>query len=294
MALTLVEAAKLSNDVVLAGVIETVVYESETLQRLPFIELNGNALTYNRENTASTASWYAVGATWSESTPDFTQVTANLTILGHDADVDNYIRQTRSNVQDVEAAILALAAKSVAQEFDNQFINGDGTGNKITGLKSATPAAQQVAQAANGATLTLAKLDEMIDKVRPGKPHALIMSKRSRRKLKELRRGQSAAVIETSMGAFGQMVTTYDGIPVTINEWQSDTETKGAGSATSSTIYALQFGEGAIAGLTNGGIQLERIGSLETRDATRTRLKWYVGLAIFNTLKLAYLDGVQD
>ena len=50
MALTLAEAAKLSNDVVLQGVIETAVKESRVLQILPFIEMVGNALTYNREN----------------------------------------------------------------------------------------------------------------------------------------------------------------------------------------------------------------------------------------------------
>ncbi|MFN8639322.1 MAG: hypothetical protein U0360_07660 [Dehalococcoidia bacterium] len=39
MALTLTEGAKLSNDVLLEGVIETVISESPVLQRLPFIEI---------------------------------------------------------------------------------------------------------------------------------------------------------------------------------------------------------------------------------------------------------------
>ncbi len=48
MALTLTEAAKLSNDLLLAGVIETIVKESPVLQALPFVEITGNGLTYNR------------------------------------------------------------------------------------------------------------------------------------------------------------------------------------------------------------------------------------------------------
>ena len=48
MALTLAEAAKLSNDILLIGVIETIVYESPVLQVLPFIEIVGNGLTYNQ------------------------------------------------------------------------------------------------------------------------------------------------------------------------------------------------------------------------------------------------------
>ena len=36
------------------------------------------------------------------------------------------------------------------------------------------------------------------------------------------------------------------------------------------------------------------VGSLETKDASRVRVKWYASLALFNTLKLAKLTGVRD
>src|SRR3989338_7910579 len=104
MALTLAEAAKLSNDVLLTGVIETVIQDSPVLQVMPFIEIVGNGLTYNRENAAATAAFFDVGDTWTESTPTFTQITATLKILGGDADVDQYVATTRSNAQDIEAA----------------------------------------------------------------------------------------------------------------------------------------------------------------------------------------------
>jgi hypothetical protein len=38
---------------------------------------------------------------------------------------------------------------------------------------------------------------------------------------------------------------------------------------------------------------VETIGSLETKDATRTRVKWYVSMALFNTIKVAKLIGVR-
>jgi hypothetical protein len=41
MALTKTEAAKLTNDLLLRGVIETVVKESQILQYLPFMEVTG-------------------------------------------------------------------------------------------------------------------------------------------------------------------------------------------------------------------------------------------------------------
>ena len=101
MALTLAEAAKLSNDMLLQGVVETIVKDSPVLQRLPFIEIAGNGLTYNQEKTLPDIDFYDVGDTWSESTPTFEQLTANLKIMGGDADVDNYLKATRSNIQDL-------------------------------------------------------------------------------------------------------------------------------------------------------------------------------------------------
>ena len=82
MALTLAEAAKLSNDLVMQGVIETIIQDSPILRVLPFIEITGNGLTYNRENAAAAAAFFSVGDTWTESTPTFTQITATLTIVG--------------------------------------------------------------------------------------------------------------------------------------------------------------------------------------------------------------------
>jgi hypothetical protein len=54
MALTLDEAAKLSNDMLLQGVVETIVKDSPVLQQMPFIEIVGNVLTYNQEKTLPT------------------------------------------------------------------------------------------------------------------------------------------------------------------------------------------------------------------------------------------------
>ena len=42
MALTLVEASKLSNDMLLQGVVETIIKESSVLRQMPFIEIVGN------------------------------------------------------------------------------------------------------------------------------------------------------------------------------------------------------------------------------------------------------------
>lgn len=304
MALTLTEAAKLSTDVLRAGVIETTVKESPVLQALPFVEITGNALLYNRENAAPTAAWYAVGDTWTEGVSTFTQVSAALKILGGDADVDRYVQQTRSNVQDIEAAVLELKAKAVARQFEDTFLYGDAGSapNEFTGLHNTIAAGQRVAMGsgATPAALSLAKLDETIDLVRPGKPDLLLMSRRTRRALSAYARANQSP-ISYGIDQFGQQVAFYNGIRIGVSDYLTDTETIASGTyavktgGTASSIFALKFGEDALVGITNGGLQIEDLGSLETKDARRHRIKWYVnGVVLFSTLAAAVVDGISS
>src|SRR5688500_13527408 len=198
MAMTKTEAAKLTNDVLLRGVIETIVSDSSILQVLPFEDVTGTAITYNRENAAPAVDWYAVGDTWAESTPTFTQVTAGLRILGGDADVDNFLQQTYRNPNDLEAEVIALKAKATAYEFSQTFYDGNTgtTPKQFDGLVTLVTAGQTIETATNGAALTLDKLDELLDLVKPGRPDALCMAKRTRRKLSSLRRS-SGNLLET-------------------------------------------------------------------------------------------------
>ena len=306
MALTLAEASKLSNDVLLQGVVETIVKDSPILRHLPFIEIVGNGLTYNQEKILPSIDFYDVGDSWDESTPTFEQITANLKIMGGDADVDNFLKATRSNVQDLETAVIELKAKALQDKFEDTFIYGDSSANakQFDGLKTlidtATASDQVIAMGDTGATLTLNKLDELVDAVKGGKPDMLLMSRRTRRKINALGRA-AGGMMDTDRDTWGNFVQLWDGIPIGVNDWTLDThvlvdglETATTGG-TCSTIYAIQFGEGGLCGLTSPGfLQAEPIGSLENTDASRTRVKWYVSLALFSAIKAAALIGVQD
>ncbi|MGB2814688.1 MAG: major capsid protein [Dehalococcoidales bacterium] len=306
MALTLAEASKLSNDMLLQGVVETIIKESPVLQRQPFIEIVGNGLTYNQEKTLPSVDFYDVGDTWAESTPTFEQITANLKIMGGDADVDNFLKTTRSNIQDLEAAVVELKAKAVKDKFEETFIYGDSatSAKQFDGLRvlidPTTASDQVIAMGDTGATLTLSKLDELIDAVKGGKPDMLIMSRRSRRKINALVRA-SGGLVDNDRDQWGNFVQLWDGIAIGVNDWILDTHAVSGSVETGTTggdcsaIYAVQFGEWALCGLTApGGLTVEPIGSMESKDATRTRVKWYVSLALFSAVKAAALIGVKD
>jgi hypothetical protein len=188
MAMTKAEAAKLTQDLLLRGVIETVVKESQLLQLLPFMEVTGTAVTYNREATMPAAQFYDVGDAWQEATPTFAPVTTALKILGGDADVDNFLQATYADPNDIEAEVIGSRAKAVAHLFSDAFFNGDAAANPkaFDGISRAIPAAQTLAAGANGGPLTLDLMDQLIDLVKPGRPDALLVSKRTRRKLSGL------------------------------------------------------------------------------------------------------------
>jgi hypothetical protein len=306
MALTLAEAAKLSNDMLMQGVVETIVKDSPVLQRLPFIEIVGNGLTYNQEKTLPNIDFYDVGDTWAESTPTFEQLTANLKIMGGDADVDNFLKSTRSNIQDLEAAVIEMKAKALRDKFEDTVIYGNAAVNakQFDGLRklinTGAAGAQVIAVGDAGATLTLAKLDELIDAVKGGKPDILLMSRRSRRKINALVRA-AGGMTETERDSWGNFIQLWDSVPIGVNDWILDTHVVAGGVETAatggdcSTIYAVQLGEGALCGLTSPGhLQVESVGALENKDASRTRVKWYVSLALFSSIKAAALIGVKD
>ena len=357
MSISLDEASKLSTDILLKGIIETIIKDSPILQELPFIQIVGNSLKYNREKTLPTVGWYApVTGTWTQSEPAFEQCSASLCVLGGDADVDNFLKATRSNIQDLEAAVIELKAKALRNEFENTFLNGDSDvdANQPDGLYKTmkgtaweatiayslgdivVPTAgmengfryecttagtsgsseptwkttegetnsdgtvvwtcrlgNHLGSGTNGATLTLAKIDQLIDLVRGGKPDMLLMSRRSRRKIVALARAAGTNLL-IGEGKLGEMVDYYNGIPVAVSDWVKDNYTVGT-SSDCSAIFAFQMGEGAVCGLTSPEmIQVERLGSLETKDASRTRVKWYVSLANFSIVKCAMLTGLRD
>jgi HK97 family phage major capsid protein len=275
-------------------VIETIVKEAPVLQYLPFMEVTGTSVRYAREATMPAAAFYAPLGTWTEAAPTFTQHIAYLSILGTDADVDNFLQAAYADTNDLEAEVIALRAKAVAHKFAETFVIGDtGTdANSFDGVRELCATGQTLSMGTNGGALTFDKLDELIDTVKPGKPELLVMSRRSRRKLKSLRRADGIS-FETHLSEFGQMVETYDGIPIVIDDFMPDTETQGTSGAVCSSIYAMKLGMSTgLMGLQHGGITVETVGELETKDATRHRIKWYSGLALMSELGLARLQGI--
>lgn len=300
MAETLLNASKLSTDTLQRGVIEIFARESAIFELLPFMEIAGNSYKYNQEQTLPGIAFRGVNEAYVESAGVVNQESEGLTILGGDVDVDKFLARTRGNVNDLRAVQTEMKSKALALEWTKSFFKGDSASNinAFDGLEKRVSGSQVIEAGANGATLTLAMLDELIDAV-DGEPDVLFMSKPMRRKVKGLLQA-SVHYIESGEDSFGRPVTTYGGIPIrTIgadaqgNEILGFTETQGTDVATGS-IYAVKFGaEQYVSGLRNGGMEVTDLGEIDAKPVYRTRIEFYSGLAVFHPKAVARLKGIK-
>ena len=96
--------------------------------------------------------------------------------------------------------------------------------------------------------------------------------------------------VEVGVDNFGRPVQHYAGIPIRVVE---DAMLPKDGTDFNQ-IFAVKFGPMTdVCGLQNGGVRVTDIGELETKPCYRTRIEWYVGLAVFNPLSIARLKGIK-
>jgi hypothetical protein len=306
MAILLSEAAKFSTNMVKKGVLKTIIKDSIVLQKLPFIDIVGNAYQYLREADLKTGRFYDPNEQWQEDTPTFTQLTAAIKILGGDSDIDEFLKATRSDKTDLEAEVIEARAKGVKHTFLDTFFYGSViTDSKaFDGLHKIHQGADMAGQTINqgvgtaGAPLSLDNLDKLVDLVRDGPPDCLLMTRNIRRRLTQYYRAQGS--INTDRDEFGRFVENHGGIPIYSEDMLLQTEAIAANTYTAKTggltssIFAPRFGSNDLVGLQNGGLETKKLGQLELKDATRWRIKWYVGLALMRNISSARIDGITD
>lgn len=302
MAVSLADAAAASTNMLQRGVIQTFIDESPVLDRIPFMEIEGNAYQYTRESALPGIAFRAVNAAYTESTGAVVNATVGLKIFGGDADVDRFIARTRGNINDQRALQTRLKAKAAAIFFTQNFFEGDSVAvpDAFDGLRTMITGAQVITAGAAGAALTLTMLDDLLAAV-VGGADVIYANDRLIRKVNALVRATGGTVPEPRE-SYGRMVSFYAGIPMVDPGLGVDgttrilgfDETQGASNVTAS-VYAVKFGEEEyVSGLTNGGIDVYDLGELETKPVYRTRIESYMAIGIFNGKAAARLKGVLD
>lgn len=303
MALLRAEAEKLSNNQLIAGVIDQIIERDDLMAVLPFIGVNGKAYVYNRENTLGGAAWLDPNEAISESAATFTEVVAKLRILAGDVDVDKFLQSTMGDTNDQMAVQIAKKAKAVSREFHRTLAKGDATANTkefdgLPVLAAAAGSTQLVSAGANGNALTLTMLDELVDSI-PNGPDVIVMRRGTIRAFRALLRATYGTdAVMQQLENFGRPMLTHNGIPIIMNEFLDGAETQGSANGTTTSVYALRLNEldglHGLYGGDNAGIVVENIGTVQNKDATRIRLKWYTGLALKSTRSIGRLKGITN
>jgi len=315
MALLKAEADKLSNNQMVAGIIDEIIEKDEMFAVLPFSRVNSKAYVYHREsevaeNNITTGAGLptfidpASADTVVEGAVPFVEITTRLRVLAGDVDVDKFVQETESDSNDQLAIQISKKAKAVGRQYHIKLATGNATSSpkEFDGLGELCVAGQEfIADTAsvttNGGALRLDLLDKLLDMV-PNGADAIVMRSGTIRAFRALVRaagGNDAGML--MMPAFGKPMLTHNGVPILKNDFLSGAETQG-GVSTACSVYAVRMNEAdGLHGLYGGdsaGIRVENVGTVQNKDADRIRLKWYCGLALKSTRSLARLSGVTN
>jgi len=306
MALTLIEASKIAmsrDEIIRATIMELYARSSDLMQYMPFESISGNAITFNRENTLPTVAFRGVNEAYNESTGQVDRITESLAIAGGDLDVDKFLVKTSG--MDQRAVQEGMAVKALSLALTSTFIKGsvltdaksfDGFQTRLTGDQLINSAYT----AATASVLKLTKLDELIDAV--DEPSHLLMNKNMRRRLTAAARNTNVGgYITYDLDAFGRRVTKYNDLPIMIADKDNtntdimpQTETNSAGYSTGTSIYCLSFMENGALGLQNGPMDVTDLGEIDDKPVYRTRVEWYVTLAIMRAKGAARLWSINN
>jgi len=301
---TLTEGNKYDTTHLSTVVIDLLTKKDPILENLLFEELMGNSLTYDQITTDSGAKFYAPGDTWIESTHVITQQTVTLKILGGDVDIDNFLSRTRGRINVTQTA-LTNKVKAIKNKFMETFYYGDDSSdaNSFDGLQvlmTSTTYNTVHAGSGTGTALSINKVRSAIDLAMVDSIKLMVGSKLMRRSISTYFDSIGDKLQPTNAPMFGGFVPSIDGIPFLTSDFVLDTETAASGAYTASTgggnttLFLLNFSPQACCGVQGSNqVETEELGQLETKDATRYRIKWYTGLKLEDLRSCAKVDGID-
>lgn len=304
--LTLVEAYKLSKDPVASAIMETYANATELFSVLPIADIPGGAMVYNQEGVLPGVGFRGVNEAYTESTGVLNPQVDTLSIAGGDLDVDKFIVQTRG--ASARAVQEMMKAKALSLALARAFIKGDPSTNarEFWGLQERLINNQLIWGNAvdGGAALSLAVVDRAVDQV--DNPTHIVMSKAMKRRFTQaMRTAAVAGNIHQERNDFGKIATFYNELPIIalgednngndiigFNELNMSAAT--FNNATTSSIYVVSFGPEGVTAFQNGGMQVTDLGELQAQPVYRTRIEWYMGLAVMGGKSAARIGAISN
>ena len=265
MPLTKAQSLLLSNDQLLAHIIENAPKPIQILEVLPFFPVDGDSLRINRAATSGdfgiAPKWDTLSVAPTEGLTVPTSLSFELKQLVQDVIVADLAANAESNVNSQVGVQLETAIRRFLYEFCLRLYKGDQTASpeQFNGLVKLLPATQKInAIDTTNFFLALDDLSRLVGliKANSGRAHVLVCQTLAYKNIlkayfdKGLRPHYAMMNVPDCNGGMKQRLTlTFDGIPVLIDDNiplddQPGTFSNGTG------IYALVLGRGGLYGIT--------------------------------------------
>lgn len=317
MAYTLFDYAQLAPSNLIRGVIDVFRRESFVMDHLPFPPVKGLQETVTRTAGLPAVGFRKIGETFGQSKATFEPVSERVFDLGGFIDVDKILVKADPSQMAVHTDAFVTA---ISYEFNDYFINGDPTVDidGFTGLwyrlQNSLPARQTVTPAAlvdvspDSAALAVAfndLLDGIDETISVLDGHMATLFLVNRTLWLRLNSGlRQLNLFAQDVDQYGRSVMRFG----TGGPWiydlgtQADQATEIIGNVenlaasaliggTATSLYAMRTGGNYLSGMQLYGLDVQRIGLLESGVAYRTVIDWPVGIKHVNPRAIARLTG---
>lgn len=301
--LTLLEASKNYKNPVESAIVEMFAMYSSVLSVLPFDDIVGNALQYNREEALAGVAFRGLNEAYAESTGILNPQVERLVIGGGDLDVDTFITATMGPGQ--RAVHESMKVKALALNWMLKFFKGDADANprEFDGLQRRLTGNQiiEAGSTDGGDALSLEKLDELRDQV--DQPTHYMLNRTMIRRLSTASRSTTiGGFITTEKDDWGRPLAMYGGLPLLPVDEDNEgnqilpfTEVGSGGStATATSIYCMSTEPEHTRGIQNKEMEVRDLGELQAKPAERSRVEWFTGIALKHGKAAARLRGVKN
>ena len=304
--LTLAEAAYLTENPLVAGIVREYITPDAFAAVIPQIQLKGGrARFFNREDAdpKTTVGALNIAGTPVASQTTVTQMTHILGRLGGDAEVDNFEQVTMSNVNNQMEIAIQNKARGLGRLYRQYVVSGSGTFPQFSGINTLVDSSNMwkaFGSTTAGGAITFALLDELMDLVtQDGDMFFFTMDKTCLRKMRALYRalgGIEPEKVEVGWidpvtgNPTGRMIMAYSGYPIFRNDNIAAECTYGKTGK-----YRVSFGimdtENGLAGIMpedgNAGVRVIPIGQKDAVPNEAVRLEMYTGLTLSSSKALA-------
>jgi hypothetical protein len=310
MPLTKAEGLLLSNDELLAHLLENEARRIQLAERLPFFPVNGHSLRVERSQLSDFGTdplfdTVPVTVTEGKATPTSALETSfELKLLVQDVIVNDYVAYNQSNVNSQVGVQLEAGTRRMLYKFWKAFGTGRIATNaqEFDGVRTFAPTGSPQTISANDTTnwyLDLIDLARLVAKVTAnnGRPHVLWTSPAGLKNIqkayfdKGLEPEYVMINVPDSNGGFTQRpCLAFQGIPVYVDEfYPAVAESGGTGDSVGTftdgtSIYAMVLGRGGLYGIVPAsfGQKMIRVKEVLVAGAAQTtfRVYWPCGLVL--------------